>query len=192
MKPAEKDYQMNLFVSGEARIMVATMVIEVGVNVPNATVMVIENAERFGLSQLHQLRGRVGRGADKSYCVLMTKYKIAAETRKRLNVMTETTDGFLISEADMKMRGPGDVEGTQQSGLAFNLRVANLATDGQIVQRARDAAMAVLDGNPSLCGVDGDEEAKGRGLVLSAESLALIREEMAERFSGKIDWSLIS
>ena len=192
MKPAEKDYQMNLFVSGEARIMVATTVIEVGVNVPNATVMVIENAERFGLSQLHQLRGRVGRGADKSYCVLMTKYKIAAETRKRLNVMTETTDGFLISEADMKMRGPGDVEGTQQSGLAFNLRVANLATDGQIVQRARDAAMAVLDGNPSLCGVDGDEEAKGCGLVLSAESLALIREEMAERFSGKIDWSLIS
>ena len=192
MKPAEKDYQMNLFVSGEARIMVATTVIEVGVNVPNATVMVIENAERFGLSQLHQLRGRVGRGADKSYCVLMTKYKIAAETRKRLNVMTETTDGFLISEADMKMRGPGDVEGTQQSGLAFNLRVANLATDGQIVQRARDAAMAVLEGNPSLCDVDSGEADSSRGIVLSAESLALIREEMKERFSGKIDWSLIS
>ena len=130
--------------------MVATTVIEVGVNVPNASVMVIENAERFGLSQLHQLRGRVGRGADQSYCILMGKIKSGADTKKRLAIMTETTDGFLISEADMKIRGPGDMEGTQQSGLAFNLKVADLARDGQILTRAREAALAVLRGNPSL------------------------------------------
>ena len=116
--------------------MVATTVIEVGVNVPNASVMIIENAERFGLSQLHQLRGRVGRGADQSYCVLMGKMKSGADTKKRLSIMTETTDGFLISEADMKIRGPGDMEGTQQSGLAFSLRVADLARDGQVLTRA--------------------------------------------------------
>lgn len=130
MKPAEKDYQMQRFVTGETRILVATTVIEVGVNVPNASVMIIENAERFGLSQLHQLRGRVGRGADLSYCILMTKHQIGADTKKRLSIMTETSDGFLISEADMKLRGPGDMEGTQQSGLAFNLKVSIwLATD---------------------------------------------------------------
>ena len=140
MKPDEKDYQMQLFASGEARILVATTVIEVGVNVPNASVMIIENAERFGLSQLHQLRGRVGRGADQSYCVLMTKYQIASETRKRLEVMTATTDGFVIAEADMKFRGPGDIEGTMQSGIPFDLHIANLATDGQIIQLARRAA----------------------------------------------------
>lgn len=132
--------------------MVATTVIEVGVNVPNATVMVIENAERFGLSQLHQLRGRVGRGADRSWCILMTKENIASPTRKRLNIMTQTTDGFLVSEADLKLRGPGDMEGTQQSGIAFNLRIANLATDGQIVQLARDTAEDVLAGNPVITG----------------------------------------
>lgn len=150
MKPAEKDAQMALFASGEAGILVATTVIEVGVNVPNATTMVIENAERFGLSQLHQLRGRVGRGADKSYCVLMSKYEISADTRKRLEIMTSTTDGFVIAEADMQLRGPGDIEGTQQSGLPFDLKIANLAHDGQIIQLARQAAETLLDEDPDL------------------------------------------
>ncbi len=150
MKPAEKDYQMNLFASHQADILVATTVIEVGVNVPNASVMIIENAERFGLSQLHQLRGRVGRGADQSYCVLMTKYKISKDTRERLKIMTATTDGFEIAEADMRMRGPGDIEGTMQSGLPMELQIANLATDGQIIQLARDAAESILDADPEL------------------------------------------
>ncbi len=150
MKPAEKDYQMGLFASHQADILVATTVIEVGVNVPNATTMVIENAERFGLSQLHQLRGRVGRGEGQSYCVLMTKPKIAKETRQRLELMTTTTDGFVIAEADLKMRGPGDLEGTMQSGIAFDLHIANLATDGRIVQLARDAAEDLLDRDPTL------------------------------------------
>lgn len=150
MKPAEKDWQMELFASNKAQILVATTVIEVGVNVPNATVMVIENAERFGLSQLHQLRGRVGRGADRSYCVLMSKPQISRETRQRLELMTTTTDGFIIAEADLKMRGPGDLEGTMQSGIALNLRIANLATDGTIVQMARNAAEDLLDADPEL------------------------------------------
>lgn len=150
MKPKEKDYQMGLFASGQAHILVATTVIEVGVNVPNATTMVIENAERFGLSQLHQLRGRVGRGADQSYCVLMTKQKIARETRQRLEIMTSTTDGFVVAEADLKMRGPGDLEGTMQSGIAFDLHIANLATDGQIVQLAHDWSERILDEDPEL------------------------------------------
>lgn len=150
MKPAEKDAQMSLFVSGQASVLVATTVIEVGVNVPSATTMIIENAERFGLSQLHQLRGRVGRGADRSYCILMTKYQIAAETRKRLELMTSTTDGFVIAEADMSMRGPGDIEGTMQSGLPFDLKIANLAQDGQIIQLARRASETLLDADPDL------------------------------------------
>lgn len=150
MKPEAKDRQMDDFVSGRARILVATTVIEVGVNVPNATVMVIENAERFGLSQLHQLRGRVGRGADKSYCILMTKHKIGADTRRRLELMTHTTDGFVIAEEDMNMRGPGDIEGTQQSGIAFDLRIASLARDGEIIQMARQAAERLLDADPDL------------------------------------------
>lgn len=150
MKPDLKDRQMQKFASGEAQILVATTVIEVGVNVPNASVMVIENAERFGLSQLHQLRGRVGRGADQSYCILMSKHKIAKETRERLELMTRTTDGFVIAEADMRMRGPGDIEGTMQSGIAFDLRIANLATDGQIIQLARDTAEELLDADPDL------------------------------------------
>ena len=150
MKPAEKDHQMNLFATHQADILVATTVIEVGVNVPNASVMIIENAERFGLSQLHQLRGRVGRGADQSYCVLMTKYKIAKETRQRLKIMTESTDGFFIAEADMQMRGPGDIEGTMQSGLPFELHIANLAQDGQIIQLARNTAESLLDDDPDL------------------------------------------
>lgn len=150
MKQKTKDYQMGLFVSGEARILVSTTVIEVGVNVPNATTMIIENAERFGLSQLHQLRGRVGRGADQSYCVLMSKRKITGETRKRLELMTQSSDGFVIAEADMHMRGPGDIDGTMQSGMPFDLHIASLATDGEIIQLARDAASALLDDDPAL------------------------------------------
>lgn len=194
MKPAEKDYQMEQFVSGSARILVATTVIEVGVNVPNASVMVIENAERFGLSQLHQLRGRVGRGADCSYCILMTRHNIAGDTRKRLSIMTETTDGFLISEADMKMRGPGDMEGTQQSGIAFNLRIANLASDGQILNVARQGAESVLNAHPELLETPahGVEQYPGEELALSPESLGLVRTELRTRFSKTYDWSQIS
>lgn len=149
MKPAEKDEQMQLFVSGEAQIMVATTVIEVGVNVPNASVMVIENAERFGLSQLHQLRGRVGRGADQSYCILVTGYKLAEDTRKRLEIMVRTNDGFEIAEADLKLRGPGDLEGTQQSGVAFDLKIADIARDGQLLQYVREIAQNVVDADPN-------------------------------------------
>lgn len=148
MKPADKDAEMQRFARGETRILVATTVIEVGVNVPNASVMVIENAERFGLSQLHQLRGRVGRGADQSYCILVTDYEISTETRKRIQIMVDSNDGFEIAEADLRLRGPGDLEGTQQSGMAFDLKIANLASDGQILNLAREAAAFVLDGDP--------------------------------------------
>ena len=168
MKPAEKDEQMQKFASNETQILVATTVIEVGVNVPNATVMVIENAERFGLSQLHQLRGRVGRGADKSYCILVSKYEIASDTRKRLEIMTHTTDGFKIAEADMQMRGPGDIEGTQQSGIAFNLKIANLASDGLLISVTREAAKEVIEDNK------------------------IVELQLQERFSKSIDWSRIS
>ncbi|GHT73741.1 ATP-dependent DNA helicase RecG [Bacteroidia bacterium] len=150
MKPAEKEVEMQKFVSGETQIMVATTVIEVGVNVPNASVMIIENAERFGLSQLHQLRGRVGRGADQSFCILLTKYELSENTRKRLSIMTETNDGFVIAEEDLKLRGPGDLDGTQQSGVAFNLKIANLSHDGQILSYARDLSRAILDDDPML------------------------------------------
>lgn len=149
MKAAEKEAQMQLFVSGEAQIMVATTVIEVGVNVPNASVMIIENAERFGLSQLHQLRGRVGRGADQSYCILVTGYKLAEDTRKRLEIMVRTNDGFEIAEADLKLRGPGDLEGTQQSGIAFDLKIADIARDGQLLQYVREVAQKVIDIDPN-------------------------------------------
>jgi ATP-dependent DNA helicase RecG len=149
MKPALKDEQMQRFVRGEAQIMVATTVIEVGVNVPNASVMVIQNAERFGLSQLHQLRGRVGRGADQSYCILVTGFKLADDTRKRIEIMVRTNDGFEIAEADLKLRGPGDLEGTQQSGLAFELKIADLARDGQILQLARDVAERIVEEDPT-------------------------------------------
>ena len=148
MKPAEKDAEMERFVRGETQILVATTVIEVGVNVPNASVMVIQNAERFGLAQLHQLRGRVGRGAEQSYCILVTKYELAKETRQRIDIMCDTNDGFEIAEADLKFRGPGDLEGTQQSGVAFDLHIANLARDGQLVQLARDTANQILDEDP--------------------------------------------
>ena len=150
MKPAEKEAEMQKFVSGETQIMVATTVIEVGVNVPNASVMIIENAERFGLAQLHQLRGRVGRGADQSFCILLTEYELSENTRKRIAIMTETNDGFVIAEEDLKLRGPGDIDGTQQSGIAFNLKIANLAQDGQILSLARDLAQEVLENDPLL------------------------------------------
>ena len=148
LKPADKEAEMQKFVNHETQIMVATTVIEVGVNVPNASVMVIENADRFGLSQLHQLRGRVGRGADQSFCILVTGYKLGEDTRKRIDIMTQTNDGFEIAEADLKLRGPGDLEGTQQSGLAFNLRVANLAKDGQLLNYAREIAEKIIEEDP--------------------------------------------
>ena len=176
MRPSEKDYQMQLFVNHQADIMVATTVIEVGVNVPNASVMVIENAERFGLAQLHQLRGRVGRGADQSYCILMSNQKLSKDTRHRLKVMTETNDGFVVAEEDMKLRGPGDMEGTQQSGIAFNLRISNLAHDGQIVQLARDAASELLDTDPAL----------------SLPQHRAIAEQLRFLFQKQANWSLIS
>ncbi|MCQ2224435.1 MAG: ATP-dependent DNA helicase RecG [Paludibacteraceae bacterium] len=150
MKPDEKDAQMRLFASGTTNILVATTVIEVGVNVPNASVMLIESAERFGLSQLHQLRGRVGRGADQSYCILLTSVKLSNDGRQRMEVMTRTSNGFEISEVDLKMRGPGDLEGTQQSGVSLNLKITNLATDGEIIQYARNVANDVLEKDPDL------------------------------------------
>lgn len=150
MKANEKEYSMRLFKEGKTQIMIATTVIEVGVDVPNASVMVIESAERFGLSQLHQLRGRVGRGADQSYCILMSSYKLSEDAKKRIEAMVNTSDGFEIAELDLKLRGPGDLEGTQQSGLAFDLKIANLAKDGQILQLSRDLAIEVLENDPSL------------------------------------------
>jgi ATP-dependent DNA helicase RecG len=176
MKPAEKDFQMKLFAEHQAHILVATTVIEVGVNVPNASVMVIENAERFGLSQLHQLRGRVGRGAAQSYCILMSKRKIASDTRKRLELMTSTSDGFIIAEEDLKMRGPGDLEGTLQSGIPFDLHIANLATDGQLVQLARNCAEAILDADSAL----------------ASPANVMLLPELRQRFSRQFDLSRIS
>lgn len=176
MKAAEKDAEMQRFVNGETQILVATTVIEVGVNVPNASVMVIENAERFGLAQLHQLRGRVGRGADQSYCILVTNYELSAETRKRIRIMTETNDGFEIAEADLKFRGPGDLEGTQQSGTPFELRVANLARDGQVVQQARDMAREVIEADPDR----------------TRPEYAQLWQRLAELGKDRQDWSSIS
>lgn len=150
MKAADKEFSMNLFASGKAHIMVATSVIEVGVNVPNASVMIIESAERFGLSQLHQLRGRVGRGADQSFCILMAGYKLSPESKKRLELMVATNDGFKIAEEDMKMRGPGDIEGTQQSGLPFKLRITDLAKDSELLEAVRKIVESILDKDPDL------------------------------------------
>ncbi len=150
MKPAEKDEIMQLFVANKAQIMVSTTVIEVGVNVPNATVMIIESAQRFGLSQLHQLRGRVGRGGDQSYCVLMTPYELSSDTRRRMEIMTQSNDGFVIAEADLKLRGPGDLEGTQQSGIPFSLRIADLVRDNAILFRAREVAESIIANDPQL------------------------------------------
>lgn len=176
MTPAEKETEMQRFVNRETQIMVATTVIEVGVNVPNASVMVIENAERFGLSQLHQLRGRVGRGADQSYCILVTGHKLSEDTRKRIEIMTQTNDGFEIAEADLKLRGPGDLEGTQQSGLAFNLRVANLAQDGQLLAFVRDVATRVVEEDSQR---DNPE-------------YALIWQQLQKLRKNNVDWSSIS
>ena len=150
LKAGEKDFQMQKFIRAETQILVATTVIEVGVNVPNASVMVIESAQRFGLSQLHQLRGRVGRGAEQSFCILLTDYKLGADTRKRMEIMVRTNDGFEISEADLKLRGPGDLEGTQQSGMPFELKIANLAQDGRMLEIARNAALEILDADMKL------------------------------------------
>jgi len=176
MKPGEKDAEMQRFKNGETRILVATTVIEVGVDVPNASVMVIENAERFGLSQLHQLRGRVGRGADQSYCVLVTGYKLSDITRKRIDIMTETTDGFEIAEADLKLRGPGDIEGTQQSGLAFDLKLANLARDGELISHVRNVARDILKQDPTL------EESQN----------VLLLRQLRRLKKTQVDWSSIS
>ncbi len=176
MKSRDKDFAMQRFASNQAQILVATTVIEVGVNVPNASVMVIENAERFGLSQLHQLRGRVGRGAEQSYCVLVTNDKLSNETRQRIDVMCRTTDGFEIAEADLRLRGPGDLEGTQQSGLAFDLKISSLAKDGQILELARQWAKLVIEADP----------------MLENPQNALIRRRMSQLFAGKVDWSMIS
>lgn len=175
MKAADKEFEMQRFVKGETQIMVATTVIEVGVNVPNASVMVIESAERFGLSQLHQLRGRVGRGAEQSYCILMTGNKLSADGRLRMDTMVKTNDGFEISEVDLKLRGPGDIQGTQQSGL-LNLNIADLVRDGQILQYARDIAVEVLKEDPNLA-LD-----KNHRLVSTLKQL----------FGNKINWSRIS
>jgi len=176
LKAAEKDYQMQKFVSGEAQIMVATTVIEVGVNVPNASVMVIENAERFGLSQLHQLRGRVGRGAEQSFCILLTGFKLATETRKRMEIMVRTNDGFEISEADLQLRGPGDLEGTQQSGLPFELKIANLAQDGKMLEIARRTAMEILEDDPTL--------AKAENYILTVQ--------LRKLKTNTLNWGVIS
>ena len=176
MKPADKEAEMQKFVSGETQILVATTVIEVGVNVPNASVMVILEAQRFGLSQLHQLRGRVGRGADQSYCILVTCYELSADTRKRIDIMCETNDGFRIAEADLKLRGPGDLEGTQQSGMAFDLKIADIARDGQLVQMARNEAQQIIDEDPLCC----------------SDRYALLWRRLKELRKTNINWGVIS
>ena len=176
MKAADKDAEMQKFISGEAHILMATTVIEVGVNVPNASVMVIESAERFGLSQLHQLRGRVGRGAEQSYCILVSSYKLSNDTRKRLEIMVSSNNGFEIAEADLRLRGHGDLEGTQQSGEGLDLKIANLAADGQILQYARDIALEVLDKDPELL----------------SESNRILNERLKVLFTRKINWGMIS
>lgn len=176
MKPAEKEEEMQRFARGETQMLVATTVIEVGVNVPNASVMVIMEAQRFGLSQLHQLRGRVGRGADQSYCILVSDYQLSKETKKRLDIMCETNDGFRIAEADLKLRGPGDLEGTQQSGMAFDLKIANIATDGQLVQMARDEAQKIIDSDPDC----------------NAPEHAMLWKRLAEIRKSNVDWGVIS
>lgn len=176
MKPAEKDAHMQKFLSGETQIMVATTVIEVGVNVPNASVMIIESAERFGLSQLHQLRGRVGRGAEQSYCILLTGVRLSSDTRKRMEIMTRTNDGFEISEADLQLRGPGDMEGTQQSGIPFELKIADLAKDGQMLGIARNMAWDILEEDPTL----------------SFEKNRMMGFQLKKMKTNPVNWSAIS
>jgi ATP-dependent DNA helicase RecG len=176
MKTQEKEIAMKHFVGGRAHILIATTVVEVGVDIPNASVMVIESAERFGLSQLHQLRGRVGRGADQSYCILMSSHKLTNEAKKRIDIMTRTNDGFEIAEMDLKLRGPGDIEGTQQSGIPFDLKIANLAQDGQLIQFARDIATKILEDDPDM----------------EKPINQILHKELKKMAKGKIDWSVIS
>lgn len=176
MKDKEKEEEMRRFAEGETHILVATTVIEVGVNVPNASVMIIFDAQRFGLSQLHQLRGRVGRGAEQSYCILVTPYQLSTETRKRIDIMCSTNDGFEIAEADLKLRGPGDLEGTQQSGIAFDLKIADIAHDGQIVQMARDEAQKIIDADPTC----------------TKSEYNLLWERLKELRKTNINWAAIS
>ena len=176
MKPAEKEEVMRRFVANETQIMVSTTVIEVGVNVPNASVMLIESAQRFGLSQLHQLRGRVGRGGDQSYCVLITPYEISSDTRERMKIMTESNDGFVIAEADLKLRGPGDLEGTQQSGIPFDLRIADIVRDSAILYRAREIAAEVIAGDPRL------EQPRHR----------VLKQQLDRLGGNRYEWSRIS
>ena len=176
MKPKDKEEEMQHFVSGETQILVATTVIEVGVNVPNASVMVILDAQRFGLSQLHQLRGRVGRGADQSFCILVTPFKLSEETRKRIDIMCETNDGFRIAEADLKLRGPGDLEGTQQSGMTFDLKIADIARDGQLVQMARETAQPIIEEDPEC----------------KSEKYAILWQRLRELRKTNINWAAIS
>jgi ATP-dependent DNA helicase RecG len=176
MRAADKDAEMKAFLAKESQIMVATTVIEVGVNVPNASVMVIQNAERFGLSQLHQLRGRVGRGADQSYCILVTGNKLSEVTKKRIQIMTETNDGFEIAEADLKLRGPGDLEGTQQSGMAFDLHIANIVKDSQLLEYVRGIAQQIVEKDPDL--VDPEN--------------AVLSRQLAQMRKDQANWSEIS
>ena len=176
MKPEEKEISMQHFVAGRTHIMVATTVIEVGVDVPNASVMIIESAERFGLSQLHQLRGRVGRGSEQSFCILMSGYKLSEEGKKRLETMVRTNDGFEIAEVDLKLRGPGDIEGTQQSGVPFNLKIAHLGRDGQILQLARDTAEMIINEDPDL----------------KLEKNFIFAKHVKKGNPGRIDWGNIS
>ena len=176
MRPKDKEEEMQRFVSGETQILVATTVIEVGVNVPNASVMVILDAQRFGLSQLHQLRGRVGRGADQSFCLLVTPYKLSEDTRKRIDIMCDTNDGFRIAEADLKLRGPGDLEGTQQSGMAFDLKIADIARDGQLIQMARDEAQKIIDDDPEC----------------TSQKYALLWNRLRQLRKTNINWAAIS
>jgi ATP-dependent DNA helicase RecG len=176
MTPSDKDKSMKLFKDGQAHILIATTVIEVGVDIPNATVMVIESAERFGLSQLHQLRGRVGRGADQSYCILMSSDKLSREAARRLEVMIKTSDGFEIAETDLQLRGPGDIEGTQQSGIPFDLKIASLGKDGQIIEYVRHIAENILATDP----------------ILGEPKNLLLRTELNRLFSQKQSWSNIS
>ena len=176
MKPKDKEEEMQRFVSGETQILVATTVIEVGVNVPNASVMVILDAQRFGLSQLHQLRGRVGRGADQSFCILVTPFKLSEETRKRIDIMCDTNDGFRIAEADLKLRGPGDLEGTQQSGMAFDLKIADIARDGQLVQMARETAQPIIEEDPTC----------------TSDKYAILWRRLREIRKTNVNWAAIS
>jgi ATP-dependent DNA helicase RecG len=175
MKSADKEFEMKRFQKGETQIMVATTVIEVGVDIPNATVMIIENAERFGLSQLHQLRGRVGRGAEQSYCILMTSDKLSADAKTRIETMVRTNDGFEIADVDLKLRGPGNIEGTQQSGI-LELKIADISSDGQILQIARTIATEILEKDP----------------FLENEPNKLLKSQLKILNKNSKDWSLIS